>query len=281
MTAQSPNEMWNSDLLADACSRMESSGLISIRIREPLGGFGNVEFTPCFTLTMHPLIHDWAWKRQSQEQQQASLITTGSLLGLAVCDSVWSDRYRLPHLVSYVRIWQQHKSNFRTCASGLCISQIIFQCARSVRGYDDDMALQCLDHIAGQQLDQGRLHGLEHVEFGLLWAETRREAEDLDGYIQLMTQILDLEEDLPEDDEERLKYRHDLTEAYLSNNQVSEAVFLYEHIFNGLRSVCSEDDSNLLYSQELLADAYCRSGRRSQCISLLEHVVKVRRRSWF
>ena len=84
------------------------------------------------------------------------------------------------------------------------------------------------------------------------------------------------EQNLAEDDSDRLSSQHELAGAYEANGQVQKAVKLLEHVVAIQTKVLAEDHLNRLASQHELARAYKANGQVQKAVELLEHVVAIK-----
>ncbi|KAI9691238.1 MAG: hypothetical protein M1822_008858 [Bathelium mastoideum] len=83
------------------------------------------------------------------------------------------------------------------------------------------------------------------------------------------------EQNLAEDDPDRLASQHELARAYQANGQVQKAVELLEHVVAIGTKVLVEDHPSRLASQHELARAYQANGQVQKAVELLEHVVAI------
>jgi tetratricopeptide (TPR) repeat protein len=83
------------------------------------------------------------------------------------------------------------------------------------------------------------------------------------------------ENHLPEDNRDLLYAQHELTVAYISNDQVKEAIELLEKVVAIKEGIYAEDHRSRLASQHWLAVAYKDNGQVKEAIELLERIVAI------
>ena len=81
---------------------------------------------------------------------------------------------------------------------------------------------------------------------------------------------------LPSGRSSRLTSQHELTRAYLENDQIEKAVQRLEQVVKIKETTLKEDHLDRLVSQHVLACDYQANGQIQKAVQLLEHVVKIR-----
>lgn len=253
---------WDSYRLVEACSIVET---LAILISSGSG-------VGC-KLSMHPLLHDWIWRRQNPQQMERSWTMAGSAISLAFYRSeAWSEHeneYR-SQLRSHITTWQKYKL---FPSPGLPILQIVYCCAVVLdKVRSDPSALLCLDEIART----GSRHLKLPMNFNKLWARCRQRNGDTEGSITLWKQVGELECDLAENHPDRLASQHELASTYLAYGQAKQAINILEHVVKVWEDSLEDEHPDLLASQHELASAYQANGQMEQAITLLKHVVDIR-----
>jgi tetratricopeptide (TPR) repeat protein len=262
---ESDTSEWDSHRLVEACNTLEALAIIT---SSGSGESGK--------LSMHPLLHDWIWRRQTTHQKEVSWTMAGSTFTLAChSNNAWSKHsndYR-SSLGSYITTWQKYK----LCPSPkLPILQIVHCCASALHQVRSDrLALFCLDEIAQKQYGNDETYIAQPIYFKKLLARCRHYNGDIVGSIVLWEEVKGLEDSLAEDHPDRLASQHALAIAYRANGQVGKAVALLEHVVKVREGGLADDHPSRLASQHELAGAYRANGQVGKAVALLEHVVKV------
>jgi tetratricopeptide (TPR) repeat protein len=280
---------WDSHRLVEARNTLEMLALLTS------SGSG----VDC-KLSIHPMLHDWIWRRQTTQQMEASWTMAGSAITLA-CHSnrAWSkhgNEYR-SHLGVYVTTRQKYKL---FPSPEMPVLQTLYCCAKLLDGVRSDrMALFCLDEISrtlgsweksevsgwlsfiwarslGRDPGGTKALATQPLVFKKLWARCRLRNGDTTGSITLWEEVMCLEDSLTEDHPDRLASQHELAMAYQANGQVKRAVALLEHVVKAREGSLTEDHPDRLASQHALAIAYQADGQVKRAVALLEHVVKVK-----
>jgi len=225
---------------------------------------------------MHPLLHDWTWRRQTREDMEKSWATTGSAFSIALHrNEMWYDygkEYR-SHLGTSVKAYRTYKL---FSSADLPVLQILFCYAAALdEARDDSLALTCLDTIAEERFRKSGATEALHLGFMKLWARCRLRNGDAAGSVTLWNDILNAQASLAEDHPDRLASQHALAGAYQANGQVKEAVTLLQHVVKVHADVLAEDHPSRLTSQHELAGAYQANGQVKEAVTLLQHVVEV------
>jgi tetratricopeptide (TPR) repeat protein len=257
---------WNPYRLVEACNTLETLAIITT---SDVGNSGK--------LSMHPLLHDWIWRRQTIQQMEVSWAMAGSVIVLACrSNEAWFKHgtdYR-SSLGSYISTWRKYKlfpsPEFK-------VLQIVHCCAISLhQARSDQLALSCLDEIVRTQYGDGKGSIAQPIDFKKLLAQSRLHNGDVVGSIMLWEEAIRIQSSLAEEHPDRLASQHELAIAYRANGQVGKAVGLLEHVVKVKQSSLVEDHPDRLASQHELAIVYRADGQVGKAVGLLEHVVKVR-----
>lgn len=185
------------------------------------------------------------------------------------------DMHRLVHLAT--RIWLNQEGH------GVETRKKAIEHAAEVFPFEDyenrDIWRAYLPHVLRLSTIEQK-EGVE-AKCRLLWKIGR--CLRADGRIKEAVKSLEAslqwrEQNLPEDDEDRLDSQHALAIAYGANGQVKEAVALLEHVVAVRNQVLAEDHPDRLASQHRLAIAYRANGQVKKAVALLEHVVAIKKR---
>jgi hypothetical protein len=211
---------WDPYRLDEACSLLEGLSLLTVS-----------EDQATRKLSMHPLLHDWTWRRQTREDMEKSWATTGSAFSIALHrNEMWYDYGKVyrSHLGTSVKAYRTFK--LFSCAD-LPVLQILFCFAAALdEARDDSLALACLDTIAEERFRESGATEALHLGFMKLWASCRLRNGDAAGSVTLWNDILNAQASLAEDHPSRLASQHALAGAYQANGQVKDAVTLLQHV---------------------------------------------------
>ena len=250
---------WDSYRLVEACNTLETLAIITSSSRGDSG-----------KLSIHPLLHDWIWRRQTTQRMEVSWTMAGSAIALAFCSNrEWSKHgndYR-SSLGSYITTRQKYRL---LALPELPVLQIIYCCAASLHQVRSDrLALLCLEEIDGT--DQ-----LQPLAFRKLLAECRLYNGDMSRSITIWKEVVSREDRLAQNHPDRLASQHALAGAYLANGQIEQAIRLFEHVVEVSGADGVGDNADRLASQHNLASAYQADGQIKQAVNLLKHVVEAR-----
>lgn len=228
-------------------------------------------------LSVHPLIHDWIWRRQQRQQMERSWVSAGSLLSLSL--------YHLDHPYPHDREFRIHIQSFVKKrlefglwpALGFPRLQILYRCAEALDDLRvDELALRCLEEIIHELgLDFNDIRE-EHLQLCRLLARSLLRNGDSSGSVCIWKAIVSVEKTLQGNDRERLASQHALAGAYESDGRAYKAVRMLEEVVRARNQNLPEVNMSRLASQHELARMYEATGQSFEAMPLLEHVVRVR-----
>ncbi|EGE09000.1 TPR repeat protein [Trichophyton equinum CBS 127.97] len=203
------------------------------------------------TISLHPLVHTWAYIRQTEDQCRKSWKSTGCMLALSYYGNSEWQSYRLSlqlHLQSFLK--KQKKTYLRSLTTG--DSQVFFQCCELMHKLR-------MDRLAERTLNE-------------LFQKL-----NLDQAVQLREHVVKVRETtLAKDHPNRLASQHALAGAYEADGRIKEAVQLLKHVVKVKETTLAEGYPSRLASQQVLTSAYVEDGQIKEAVQLREHVVKVR-----
>jgi tetratricopeptide (TPR) repeat protein len=263
---ESTTSEWDSYRLVEACNTLETLAIIT----SSGSGHGG-------KLSMHPLLHDWIWRRQTAHQKEVSWTMTGSAIALASHgNGSWlkrDDKYR-SHLESYITMRRKYGLS---ASPELPVLQIVYCCPGLLDGIRlDRLALLCLDELAQTQFGDGKLFVTQPLVFKKLWARCLHRSRQITRSIRIWEEVMSLEASLAETHPGRLASQHELARAYLTDGQKKKAVALLEHVVRVEKGSPAQNHPHLLASQHELARAYLVCGQVKQATTLLERNIKGR-----
>ena len=187
-------------------------------------------------ISTHPLIHAWAKERQDYQSQCIAWQSAATILALS-CQG-WRD------FQSFFVYLQPH---IRVCVS--------HQVERLTSGISD----------------------VETAQLLLQLAEVFYETEDNNSFASLVEFICFRLQDSDDVCQEVKEEVNTFTAHVLAEKgKASEAVLIYENVFEARARRLAEDDPKRLESQNDLAVAYNENEQIKEAVELLQHVVKVR-----
>ncbi|EFR01288.1 hypothetical protein MGYG_04293 [Nannizzia gypsea CBS 118893] len=229
------------------------------------------------TVSLHPLVHKWAYLRQVDAQRRQSWVSAGCTIALSYYGTTrWTPYWLLLQLHLHSLL---SREDGHTCIppSSMPELQIVFQCCELMNELRMDyLAREALNNLFHRlKLDPIEPQE-EYMPLYKLAGRNLYNVGDVKKGVKLWEKVCHLEElKLAEDHPNRLASQYGLACAYHGNGQVKEAVQLLEHVVKIQKTVLAEDHPDQLTSQHTLAGAYEANGQVKEAIQLLEHVVKV------
>lgn len=227
-------------------------------------------------MSMHPLIHDWVWRRQQHQEMENAWTIAGSVLSLSLYPPAISRAseeelgLHIQHLVTVRKDYDLLPSPNHPQL------QVLFRCADALDDRRvDDLALETLNEIARQLGADGEALGKDYIGLYKLWARSFLRNGDLWSGVTVWEHVVSLEQDLHQSHPSRLESEHRLAVAYGSDGKIEKAVQLLEHVVAVRTNKLLENDLRLLSSQHELARMYEASRQDAKAVSLLEHVVRI------
>ncbi|KAM0721473.1 hypothetical protein Q7P37_002397 [Cladosporium fusiforme] len=145
------------------------------------------------TLTLHPLIHEWVWNRQSSQQIDSSWFMAVVFLSIAAINAEADDRHSFAnkhhtHFANFVDKWLQ---DLVAPTMDHSMLRILSLCSRILyHSRSDVLAANCLRKLAKLSLGKGQMPVTKCFFFMRLWAMTLlMNGDTLEGVI-LMEQFL-------------------------------------------------------------------------------------------
>lgn len=230
------------------------------------------------SVSMHPLVHGWAWDRQSKEEQKASVRMSECAVALS--------EYHVDGWCTYYSQFWPHLKRLIDLDTDLVCDAAQSRCN-----------LQICAHIAALFSWLGLykdMHNLLGQIFQRLKLDNKEPTEDLREFYRMAAAAI--QEDSPAQavaiyeaikrlDEKRsngkdqacLRNLRELGAAYSANGQSEKAVALLEEVVHTQEQL-GEEDRDLLDSQDELSNALERDGRKLEALTLLEKVVSIQNR---
>lgn len=230
------------------------------------------------SVSTHPLVHGWAWDRQSKEGQKASVRMSECTIALArYHEHEWRTYYSQfgPHLKRLIGL---DTDIICDAAQSRCNLQICVQISwLFVRlGLYKDMY-----NLLSQIFRELKLDNEEPTEelrelYRVVGAAIEEDSPAQAVAVYEAIKRLD-EKRRHEKDQGWLWNLRDLGGAYRVNGQTKQAVALLEEVVHAQEDL-GEEHRELLDSQHELASALRRDGRDLEAVALLEKVVSIRTR---
>lgn len=260
------NDTWDSFRLTEAIALLESFSLISI------DRHGDTSY-----ISTHCLIHAWARDRQDLGSQGQTWLRAGCIMAFAV-DSEFASRAFFRSLQMHVEaLTDRPFTDLFAVEPSILIARILVRCGwylYYVHASNQLFALiqkifSCLG-IEQRKFDQSWLGLFELSALNRKDCGKVKEAiillEDIEKIRQRSGSVKDL-----------LSTQHGLAQAYLDDEQVKEAIELFEEVVRVEEQLLAKDDFSRLESQHELARAYRKNGQIMEAIELLEEVVRIKK----
>lgn len=270
------------------------------------------------TISMHSLVHAWAKERQDHQTRCQMWQSAATILALS-CEGHLHYSPTFISLQPQVRACVGHDiEDYTRDMSELIAAQILFRFAIVLDRLHDESSLASLVQrirlrlrdAADQEivlhnkfftgrvlLQQGSFgeavevfkdvfdavagdHPSRHHAQGQL-AHAYQLNGQFDQALKLIEQVVKIRnENLVEDNLDRLDSQVILALAYQNNGQIDKAVNLLEHVVKIKYEKLTEDHPYQFGSQHYLASAYLKNGQNDKAITLLEYVVKIARKNF-
>ncbi|KAF3492115.1 TPR repeat protein [Arthroderma uncinatum] len=229
------------------------------------------------TISLHPLVHTWAYIRQTEDQCRKSWKSTGCMLALSYYKNSEWQPYRLSlqlHLQSFLQ--KEKKTYLPSLTTG--DSQMFFQCCELMHDLRMDRLAEGTLNELFRKLNLDRNEPQEEfLSLYKLAGNILYYVGKIKEAVRLLEHVVKVRETtLAEDHPHRLTSQHELASVYQADGQIKEAVRLLEHVVKVRETTLAEDHPDRLASQHALAIAYQADGQIKEAVQLLKHVVKVR-----
>lgn len=190
--------------ITEACILLQSMSLITI------SGSGSERM-----LSMHPLIHDWIWRRQQHGQMETTWAMTGSVLSLSLYEAGIPQAYE-QDLALHVQYFIKLRWECGLLPSlDLPHAQIIYRCADALdEARADEMALDSLSEVVHQLRSDSQELSEEDVSLHKLWARSSLRNGDIESSVRIWENVVSSEKELNDDHPSRLASEHALAGAY-------------------------------------------------------------------
>lgn len=230
------------------------------------------------SVSMHPLVHGWAWDRQNEKGRKTSI-------RMGECTVVLA-RY-------YEHEWRTYYSQFGPHLKRLVDLDTGLVCDAAQSRYNLQIFVQIAWLFVRLGLDKD-MYKLSIQIFQNLKLNNEEPTEDLRELYRLVAmaseegdpaRAVTVYEAIKRLDEERPQKKtkgwlwnlRDLGGAYRANGQTKKAVALLEEVVHAQEHL-GEEHREMLDSQHKLAGALGRDGRHVEAIALFEKVVSIRNR---
>ena len=241
------------------------------------------------TLSMHPLVHQWALERQDPLSRKRAWWQASSVLALSCRGArAYSPVYEIVR--SHVRACLSHQIELYVEGKpGLDIACLLLQLVWVQFAMHDDGSLR-------EMLKAARVH-LKETENQRIAQKATLDSEvcliegrlllrtgDSKKAVEMLEYVVNAQKTLDERHPDRLASQYELAIAYYSNHKFNNAIKILKHVVSVKKKMLDERHPDRLASQYALALAYLSiadrsSGKIGEAIKILEHVVSVQEKT--
>lgn len=253
--------------ITEAVARLESLALVRTDTSARAGK----------SVSMHPLVHNWASDRQGEEEKKHSLRMTECVVALSqFAFQDWRPYYH--QFATHLKLMVESDAELvDNAARSRHILQACVQIAWACHWVGLDRDMYEFTESIFQRLDLGDQEPTDELRelYRVCAIAVDREGSHSTQALKVFEAIERLDEKTRgENDLGRLKNLRDLGSAYLRNSKTSQAVVLLEKVVITYETL-GQEHKDLLAAQNDLAVALTQDGQREQTILLLEKVVQL------
>lgn len=263
------SDTWQPFRLRQALDRLESLALVR-----------KVDLVHDNSVSMHPLTHEWANFRQTDEQSQLLQCVCAVALAVYSNNNQWLPWYNRfgTHLLRLVRADEHLLNRAAQTRGNLQVCYHIIDLLGDLRLDNDHESL-----LTGM-FDLLGLHNKAPIEdFWPLYELAALHAARLGAYsesiviLEKFARIFDHIESRNEQRSEELsEIKLHLGRVYLRNGQTKQSIEILKKMIRSDRVFLPEDHENLVGAQDTLAKAYLETDQIQNAIKMFQEIVQIR-----